>query len=129
MRGLALVQRTESSQLIELATTVRHARAGEKAQVIAAGQALLQAKAMLNHGEWLEFLRVHCDISPRRAQRYMRAADPSKTTPCRLSKPDEVYAHQLDVLSQKFGTSRRVDTVKAAVDFAYDAILKQRCAR
>jgi hypothetical protein len=41
-----------------------------------AGGLLNKAKATLvDHGEWLQWLEDHCDLSERTAQRYMRLAD------------------------------------------------------
>jgi hypothetical protein len=41
---------------------------------VAAGKMLIEAKAALKHGEWLPWLRDHCHISERKAQRYMAIA-------------------------------------------------------
>jgi hypothetical protein len=41
-----------------------------------AGELLLQAKAAVSHGGWLQWLREHClDITPRTCQRYMLVAE------------------------------------------------------
>jgi hypothetical protein len=39
-----------------------------------AGELLLQVKATLTHGQWLPWLREHCEVSPRAAQGYIRLA-------------------------------------------------------
>ena len=39
-----------------------------------AGELLIEAKVGLSHGEWLPWLRAHCDFSERTAQGYMRLA-------------------------------------------------------
>jgi hypothetical protein len=49
-----------------LKESVRHA--------ITAGELLIEAKAQLDHGRWLPWLRDHCTISERSAQLYMRVA-------------------------------------------------------
>jgi hypothetical protein len=49
-----------------LKDSVRHA--------IAAGELLIEAKARLQHGQWLPWLWDHCTISERTAQLYMRVA-------------------------------------------------------
>jgi len=49
-----------------LKTSVGHA--------IAAGELLIEAKALLKHGQWLPWLADHCAISDRTAQLYMRCA-------------------------------------------------------
>jgi N6-adenosine-specific RNA methylase IME4 len=41
---------------------------------LTAGRLLLEAKAQLDHGEWLPWLRDHCRIPERTAQLYMRCA-------------------------------------------------------
>lgn len=51
---------------LALSESVRHA--------IAAGELLIEAKAQLQHGQWLPWLRDHCTISERTAQLYMRVA-------------------------------------------------------
>ena len=43
-------------------------------RAIQAGHALIEAKGLLKHGEWLPWLRAHCNISERMAQRYVRLA-------------------------------------------------------
>jgi hypothetical protein len=40
-----------------------------------AGDLLIEAKAQLEHGEWLPWLRDQCGISARTAQRYVRLAE------------------------------------------------------
>jgi hypothetical protein len=41
---------------------------------IAAGESLLKAKAQLNHGGWLDWLKANCEIPERTVQAYMRLA-------------------------------------------------------
>jgi len=41
---------------------------------IAAGELLIEAKALLKHGQWLPWLADHCAISERTARLYMRLA-------------------------------------------------------
>ena len=43
-------------------------------RAMAAGDLLIEAKAMVQHGQWLPWLRDHCKISERTAQLYMRCA-------------------------------------------------------
>jgi Protein of unknown function (DUF3102) len=40
---------------------------------IKAGQLLLQAKTLVQYGNWLPWLRENCDIAERTAQLYMRS--------------------------------------------------------
>jgi hypothetical protein len=44
-------------------------------RAIEAGDALNQAKAKLDHGQWLPWLRNNCDLSERNAQIYMQLAN------------------------------------------------------
>jgi hypothetical protein len=70
----------KSVTLFDIAHTIseahRQCRAAVEAgleKAIECGQALISAKAMLKHGEWLPWLAKHCpDVSPRTAQAYMR---------------------------------------------------------
>jgi Protein of unknown function (DUF3102)/ParB/Sulfiredoxin domain len=39
------------------------------------GQLLLEAKAALEHGQWLPWLSTHTTVGPRQAQRYMQLAE------------------------------------------------------
>jgi hypothetical protein len=41
---------------------------------IKAGELLIEAKAQVQHGQWLPWLREHCKMSERTAQLYMRLA-------------------------------------------------------
>ncbi len=67
LTDLAARIRTEHEAVsVALKDSVRHA--------IAAGEALIEAKEQLKHGEWLPWLREHCTISERTAQLYMRCA-------------------------------------------------------
>ncbi|MCO8124496.1 DUF3102 domain-containing protein [Stieleria sp. TO1_6] len=47
-------------------TAIEHARH--------AGELLIEAKASVPHGQWLEWLRKNCSVSGRQAQRYMKVA-------------------------------------------------------
>ncbi|QKC83943.1 DUF3102 domain-containing protein [Mesorhizobium sp. NZP2077] len=43
-------------------------------RAIEAGHALIEAKSLVKHGEWLPWLKGHCHISERSAQFYMKIA-------------------------------------------------------
>jgi hypothetical protein len=43
-------------------------------RAITAGELLIEAKAQLKHGQWLPWLRDHCQIPERTASHYMRLA-------------------------------------------------------
>ena len=62
----ARIQVEHQAVSVALKDSVRHA--------IAAGELLIEAKALLKHGQWLPYLREHCTMSERTAQLYMRCA-------------------------------------------------------
>src|SRR5437870_1905656 len=39
-----------------------------------AGRLLLEARATVNHGQWLQWVREHCDFPARLVQKYMQVA-------------------------------------------------------
>jgi hypothetical protein len=68
-----------SNRLPVLAAEIKIAHAGVKSaakvaaeHAIEAGQALIEAKALLKHGEWLPWLKEHLGFSDRTAQLYMK---------------------------------------------------------
>jgi Protein of unknown function (DUF3102) len=70
-----------SNSLTDLAARIRaeHEAVGvalkeSVSHAIQAGEMLLEAKDKLNHGEWLPWLKDHCSLNERLAQRYMRIA-------------------------------------------------------
>jgi hypothetical protein len=72
----------QAVSLDELAATIRTADQGVaqtatyiKELALAAGDALLKAKEKLEHGKWLPWIKEKCDLSERRAQRYMHLAE------------------------------------------------------
>src|SRR6516225_1109896 len=44
-------------------------------RAIGIGQDLIDAKAKLDHGQWLPWLKDKCNLKERTAQRYMRLAE------------------------------------------------------
>ena len=69
------------NRLAALAADIRAAHAGvfdaaktAAERAIEAGRALLEAKAMLKHGQWIPWLKQHCRLPQRIAQFYMRVA-------------------------------------------------------
>ncbi len=70
-----------SNRLPILADEIKRAHSGvmDAAKTAAerameAGNALIEAKALVRHGQWLPFLRDHCDLPERTAQLYMKIA-------------------------------------------------------
>ena len=69
------------NQLPVLAAEIRKAHADVQdaaktaaERAIEAGHALIEAKALVKHGEWLPWLREHCALPERTAQVYMKIA-------------------------------------------------------
>jgi Protein of unknown function (DUF3102) len=69
------------NRLAVLAADIRAAHAGvlDAAKTVAeraidAGRALIEAKALAGHGNWLPWLQQHCGMSERTAQLYMQIA-------------------------------------------------------
>jgi|SRR5215475_4020040 len=72
---------TRSNSLADLAARIRaeHEACGKAfktglAHAIAAGKLLLEAREQIPHGQWLPWLREHCQIPERTARRYMEIA-------------------------------------------------------
>ncbi len=70
-----------SNRLPTLAAEIKRAHKGvfdaaktAAERCIEAGHALLEAKALLKHGEWLPWLKNHCELPERTAQLYMKIA-------------------------------------------------------
>ena len=81
MNGLPGKPATNSNRLPVLAGEINraHKAAREAAQTsleraIEAGERLIEAKALVAHGQWLPWLKELCDLSERSAQVYMRLA-------------------------------------------------------
>jgi DUF3102 family protein len=77
-----IVNEPGTNRLPVLAADIQRAHAGirEAAKAgteyaIEAGRALLEAKALLQHGQWLPWLRQHCRLPERTAQLYMHIAE------------------------------------------------------
>jgi hypothetical protein len=62
------------------ADTLRHVRSAIE-QAIAVGNLLTEAKDLIGHGDWLPWLKDHCAMSTRTAQRYMTLARSEANTP------------------------------------------------
>jgi Protein of unknown function (DUF3102) len=54
---------------------VREALKTAAEHAVDAGRALIEAKSLVKHGEWLPWLRVHCRLPERTAQLYMHVAE------------------------------------------------------
>lgn len=81
-------------------TAIEHARR--------AGLLLLEAKAQLEHGNWLSWLEANTQVSARSAQRYMRVAQ-GKPMPIRALKCDTVsHLDSTDLPARARASIRRV---------------------
>jgi hypothetical protein len=72
---------TGSNRLPTLAAEIRKAHADVQdaaktaaQRAIEAGHALLEAKGLVKHGEWLPWLREHCALADRTARLYIQIA-------------------------------------------------------
>lgn len=77
----ALTATAENSQLAPLAKKINDATNSAEASVrtsmdraLEAGALLTEAKKLVQHGEWENWLTANCDVAPRTAQAYMRLA-------------------------------------------------------
>jgi Protein of unknown function (DUF3102) len=101
-----------SNSLIDMAARIRAEHEASDAALkcglehaVNAGKMLIEAKALLKHGEWLPWLRDHCAMSERKAQRYMEIAPHvcKSDTLSDLAPPDPVTAEWADqALNQPF---------------------------
>jgi hypothetical protein len=76
-----MTEETMSNRLPVLAAEIRRAHADVQEiaktaaeRAITAGKALIEAKELVKHGEWLPWLREHCAMPERTAQLYMSVA-------------------------------------------------------
>jgi hypothetical protein len=83
-----MVSGAGSNRLAVLADEIRVAHAGVIAaatvaaeRAIEAGKALTEAKELVPHGEWIPWLKEHCQISVRTAQAYMKIVRLGLTAP------------------------------------------------
>jgi hypothetical protein len=81
-RGERVMTVPGDTRLSILAEEIRAAHAGVQAAAqqaaeyaVAAGKALIEAKALVRHGEWLPWLKANCGFAERTAQLYMRIAE------------------------------------------------------
>jgi hypothetical protein len=118
---------TARDQLRVLAETVQaehiaviHAARGMVEHAIKAGEALQAAKAQIGRGKWGGWLRKHCDLQERTAQRYMGLAGAKEllqANPTRVS--DLSLRGALQLIAQKKTTQdprQKKSTGKAALN-------------
>lgn len=64
-----------AAQISFLNRRLRKANSVAVASAIKSGHALIEAKSLVKHGEWLSWLSVNCDMSDRTARLHMRLAE------------------------------------------------------
>jgi Protein of unknown function (DUF3102) len=81
MTGRAITKIDASNSLADLAARIstehracQHAIKRALAHAVACGRLLIEAKDQLEHGQWLPWLRDHCGVPERSAQRYITLA-------------------------------------------------------
>ncbi len=98
---------------------VRRQMAGALRSAVAAGEALLEARAQLRHGEWLPWLEA-VGIPRRTASRYTRLASEWATL---AHLPDEATVTEaLDVLAGKRAQKRKPRWTDAEIDRAFRGV-------
>ena len=89
-----------AAQIIEAHDVVGHSIRCAVEAAVEAGNRLNEAKALLPHGQWISWLQRNVSgLNPRRAQRYMRAADAAakndtvsySTIKALIAKPAPLY--------------------------------------
>jgi len=75
LADLAQQINAEHIAVLKAAEAAAAAAEGVVTHVLAAGRALIKAKAAVNHGEWTIWLKRHCQVGERQAQRYMKLTE------------------------------------------------------
>lgn len=65
----------EAAQLRTMAGRVRHSARTTVEAIFTIGTELLSAKALLNHGQFSDWVLTECGFSPRTAERFMRVVE------------------------------------------------------
>jgi hypothetical protein len=114
-----IVDAEKSNRLPELAARIRAEDEACTAALkrglqhaAAAGKLLIEAKAKLPHGQWLPWLRDHCSLSERKAQRYMAIAPHVCKTDILSDLPSSSEAITLDF------AKRYIEAPFTELDFA-----------
>jgi hypothetical protein len=104
MTDQVVVRGPSANALASLANTanIEHAAfeataSAAVAHAIACGEALIEAKAQLRHGQWLSWLADHVEFNDRQAQRYMQIARNAS----RVSDLDSVRAALSELAEQR----------------------------
>lgn len=78
---------------------------------MAAGKLLVEAKALVKHGQWLPWLKQHCGMSDRTARLYMQLAKNRETIEKRNRQPiaDLTMNEAAALLSLSIGTEKLLE--------------------
>jgi Protein of unknown function (DUF3102) len=119
LADLAACIRSEHEAVCQSARqTLQHA--------IKAGELLLEAKRLVGHGPWSQWLDEHCDVSQRSAQAYMRLAKNRTVLAKAQSSADLTIDQALQVLAKP---KPAVDEVAAAMVIVEDYLPEKGQAR
>jgi hypothetical protein len=75
----AIIRRAKDLTGLAAAINMAHRQAGQALRAslehaLRVGELLIQAKAKVGYGQWLDWLRENCEVSERLAQKYMQVA-------------------------------------------------------
>jgi hypothetical protein len=87
---------------------------------VAAGELLVEAKALLRHGEWLAWLQDHCALSDRTARLYMRLARNRSEIEQQIGNVADLSVRGAVALIAAPKQSQLADFVPRVVDAALD---------
>jgi len=121
-----------SNSLPELAARIRaeHRATATALQssvehAMTAGDLLLEAKALVKHGEWLPWLAAHCEISERTAQLYMRCAKNRKAIEANTQPIADLSLNEAAALLMLSSDLQKLFAfVKQAEDVDFEGLIK-----
>ena len=93
---------------------------------IEAGLALIEAKKLVGHGQWLPWLKENCGVSERRAQHYMKlAANRSKIEAAMKNESGADFSLKWALGQLKETDSSDGDGVLGQYEKAHTALIKK----
>ena len=93
---------------------------------IEAGLALIEAKKLVGHGQWLPWLKENCGVSERRAQHYMKlAANRSKIEAAMKNEPGADFSLKWALGQLKETDDSGGDGVLGQYEKAHTALIKR----
>ena len=93
---------------------------------IDAGLALIEAKKLVGHGQWLPWLRDNCGVSERRAQHYMKlAANRTKIEAAMKNEPGADFSLKWALGQLKETDDSGGDGVLGQYEKAHTALIKR----